>query len=93
MTTLVASPLALPPFMNRAPPQRWWHLSAGPWRALLAVLTAVLVVLNLWGMTNWQRDFVPGAAGKLLVSLGEPDADYRRSVLSLRGTTNQVLAF
>ena len=92
MTTLVASPLALPPFMNRAPPQRWWHLSAGPWRALLAVLTAVLVVLNLWGMTNWQRDFVPGAAGKLLVSLGKPDADYRRSVLSLRAGSPLVLA-
>ncbi len=92
MTTLAASPLALPPFMNRAPPQRWWQLSAGPWRALLAVLTAVLVVLNLWGMTNWQRDFVPGATGRLLVSLGEPDADYRRSVLSLRAGSPLVLA-
>ena len=67
-------------------------LSVSQWKCLLLAMLLCCAGLNLWVDFHWGGAAVPGVAGLLPVSLGDPDRDYRLPILRLAAGSSLLQA-
>jgi len=58
-------------------------LSVTQWKIVLVTLGLIVLAVDIWGSTNWERVALPAKAGTLAVTLGSPDRDYRHPILGI----------
>lgn len=58
-------------------------LSLTQWRLVLVLLALAVLACSIWGTTYWRRMGDPEVAGTMGIQYGQPDAEFRRPIITI----------